>query len=198
MPEALKPPNGAQKSTMKPFTAALALEQGKFRYDTMINTAPGRMTVGNATIHDAHMHGMLTVAQVIQKSSNVGTAKVALRLPSQALWNIFSGVGFGTHPQSGFPGEVSGRLRAHEKWRPIEQATMSYGHGISVSLLQLARAYTIFSAEGVLMPATLLKRTDKVEGKRVISRETAEAVRKMLEMAVQAGGTAPRAQRSRG
>lgn len=181
-------------STLKPFTAAAALEAGIVTPSTMIETSPGALTIGTATIHDAHPSGALSLEQVIQKSSNVGTAKVALRLPSQALWSIFSGVGFGTQPQSGFPGEVSGRLRAHEKWRPIEQATMSYGHGISVSLLQLARAYTIFSAEGVLMPATLLKRTDKVEGKRVISRETAEAVRKMLEMAVQAGGTAPRAQ----
>ena len=181
-------------STLKPFTAAAALEAGIVTPATLIDTSGGQLTIGAATIHDAHPAGTLSFEQVIQKSSNVGTAKVALRMPSQTLWNIFSGVGFGMQPRSGFPGEVSGRLRAHEKWLPIEKATMSYGHGISVSLLQLARAYTIFSTEGLLMPATLIKRDAEPEGQRVITRETAQAVRKMLEMAVQSGGTAPRAQ----
>lgn len=181
-------------STLKPFTVATALEAGMVTPTTMVDTASGQLTIGSATIHDAHRAGPLTVAQVIQKSSNVGAAKLALRLPSETLWNLFNSVGFGTPPKSGFPGEVGGRLRAHENWRPIEQATMSYGHGISVSLLQLARAYTVFATDGELRAPSLIKRGDAPESKRVISAATAQAVRKMLEMAVQAGGTAPQAQ----
>jgi cell division protein FtsI (penicillin-binding protein 3) len=131
---------------------------------------------------------------VIQKSSNVGSAKIALQLASESMWNLFSNVGFGTRPKSGFPGEVSGRLRGFENWKPIEQATMAYGHGISVSLLQLARAYTIFASDGELKPLTLLKGDRAAEPKRVISQKTAAAVRKMLEMVVEPGGTAPKAQ----
>ncbi len=181
-------------STLKPFTVATALELGVVTPETLIDTAAGQLTIGKATIHDAHPSGALTVAQVIQKSSNVGSAKVALRLPPEKMWNVFNSVGFGTPPQSGFPGEVAGRLRAHANWKPIEQATMSYGHGISVSLLQLARAYTIFASDGELKAPALIKKDAVAESKRVISKETAGAVRKMLEMAVQPGGTAPRAQ----
>lgn len=181
-------------STLKPFTAAAALEAGLFNTDTVIQTAPGQMTIGNRTIHDVHPQGALTVAQVIQKSSNVGTAKMGLAMSSETLWSLFSRAGFGTPPRLGFPGEVSGRLRAHRTWKPIEQATMSYGYGISVSLLQLARAYTIFASDGVLYPATLLKRDGQAEGTQVISAKTALAVRRMLEMAAQPGGTAPGAQ----
>jgi cell division protein FtsI (penicillin-binding protein 3) len=181
-------------STLKPFTAAAALEAGAVRPESMIQTAPGQMTIGGRTIHDAHPQGVLTVAQVIQKSSNVGAAKLALALPAETLWKLFNQVGFGAPPESGFPGEVSGRLRSHKSWRPIEQATMSYGHGISVSLLQLARAYTIFATDGMLQPVTLIKRTAPAQPTRVVSAETAQAVRAMLELAVRPGGTAPRAQ----
>ena len=181
-------------STLKPFTAAVALEAGKVKPETIIQTAPGYLAVGNRTIHDAHPQGALTVSQVIQKSSNVGAAKMALALPAEAMWTLFNSVGFGTVPDSGFPGEVSGKLRAHASWRPIEQATMSYGHGISVSLLQLARAYTIFAGDGELVPLTLVKRDTPAETARVIAPQTARAVRAMLELAVQPGGTAPRAQ----
>ena len=183
-------------STLKPFTAATALESGTANADSVIQTAPGQLTIGKATIRDVHPNGALTVAQVIQKSSNVGAAKLALGLQPETLWSLFNRVGFGAIPQSGFPGEVAGRLRAHEKWKPIEQATMSYGHGISVSLLQLARAYSIFATDGELKSPTLIQRGSDtpVESTRVISAQTAQALRKMLEMAVQPGGTAPRAQ----
>lgn len=181
-------------STLKPFTAAAALEAGLFQFGSVIQTAPGRMTIGSHTINDVHPQGALTVAQVIQKSSNVGTAKMGLAMPAEMLWDLFHRAGFGTPPRSGFPGEVSGRLRAHTTWRPIEQATMSYGYGISVSLLQLARAYTIFSSDGKLYPVSLLKRDGPAEGAQVISAQTAQAVRRMLEMAAQPGGTAPGAQ----
>jgi len=181
-------------STLKPFTAAAAIEAGLFKPDTLIQTAPGQLTIGDRTIHDAHPEGVLTVAQVIQKSSNIGAAKMALALPSEKLWNIFNRVGFGTPPHSGFPGEVSGRLRAYHSWRPIEQATMSYGHGISLSLLQLARAYLVFASDGEIKPVTLVKLDTPAASTRVISPETALQVRKMLELVVQPGGTAPHAQ----
>ena len=181
-------------STMKPFTIALGLEQGKYRYDTLINTAPGRMTIGSATIHDAHMHGMLTVAQVIQKSSNVGAAKIALSLPAQSMWQTFDGLGFGSPLKLGFPGEVGGRLRPWNKWQPIEQATMSYGHGISVTLMQLARAYLVFARDGDLIPLSLTKEEGPAPvGKQVFTAQTAHEVRNMLEMVVNEGGTAPKA-----
>jgi cell division protein FtsI (penicillin-binding protein 3) len=181
-------------STLKPFTAAAVLEAGAMRPESLIQTAPGEMTIGDRVIRDAHPQGALTVAQVIQKSSNIGAAKMALAVPSEQLWGILSSAGFGTPPRSGFPGEVGGRLRDYASWRPIEKATLSYGHGISVSLLQLARAYTVFATDGELKPVTLLKRDGTVAGTRVIAPETTRAVRRMLELAVQPGGTAPRAQ----
>ena len=181
-------------STLKPFTAAAAIEAGLFRPDTLIQTAPGRMTIGDRTIHDAHAEGALTVSQVIQKSSNVGAAKIALALPAEKLWNIFNQVGFGVLPRSGFPGEGAGKLRAYRGWRPIEQATMSCGHGISVGLLQLAHAYLVFAGDGEIRPLSLLKRDAPPEATRVITAATAAQVRRMLELAVLPGGTAPRAQ----
>jgi cell division protein FtsI (penicillin-binding protein 3) len=181
-------------SVMKPFTAALALEKGKVRFDTIINTAPGHLTIGSATISDAHPHGALTVAQVIQKSSNVGTAKIALGFQPKEMWEMFDGVGFGQVPNLGFPGEVTGRLRPWKAWKPIEQATMSYGHGIAVSLVQLARAYTVFARDGELMPLSLTRLDDApVRGINVFSPQTVREVRAMLEMAVQPEGTAPKA-----
>jgi cell division protein FtsI (penicillin-binding protein 3) len=181
-------------STLKPFTVAAALESGLVSPESMIDTEGGHYTIGNRTIHDAHPEGILTVAQVIQKSSNVGSAKMALAMAPQKLWTILSEVGFGTQTKVGFPGEATGRLRSYQTWKPIEQATMSYGHGISVSLLQLARAYLVFATNGELKPLTLIKRDQPVEGKAVISPRTAMAVRKMLEMVTQPGGTATRAQ----
>ena len=181
-------------STLKPFTVAAAMEAGRIRPDTVIQTAPGTLTIGAATIHDAHPEGALTVEQVIQKSSNVGAAKIALGLPSATMWEMFSGAGFGTPPRTGFPGEVGGRLRPSKTWKPIEQATMAYGHGISVNLVQLARAYTIFATDGELKPATLFKTDGAVDGTPVIRPETAHAVRRMLELATLPGGTAPKAQ----
>ena len=181
-------------STLKPFTVAAAIEAGKVTPETMLQTAPGYMTIGNRTIHDAHAYGMLSVEQIIQKSSNIGSAKMALMLPPETMWQMLSRSGFGTTPKSGFPGEVSGRLRPYKTWKPIEQATMAYGHGISVNLVQLARAYTIFATDGELKPVSLLKTGGSVTGQRVIKESTARAVRAMMERAVQPGGTAPKAQ----
>ena len=181
-------------STMKPFTAGFAIESGRFTPNTVIDTEGGKLRIGPATIHDAHPDGALTVAQVIQKSSNVGAAKMALTLAPEYMYTGFSNLGFGKLPHSGFPGEVSGRLRPYKTWRPIEQATMAYGHGISVSLLQLARAYTVFASDGKLRDISLIKQAQPMPSERVFSAHTALAVRSMLEMVVMPGGTAPRAQ----
>ena len=180
-------------STLKPFTIALALETGKLASASTVSTAPGTLTIANYTIHDAHPANALSVAQVIQKSSNVGAAKIALGLPREAMWDLFRRVGFGAPPSLGFPGASAGKLRDYRGWRPIEQATMAYGHGISVSLLQLARAYTVFARDGELVPLTLVKTASVASGEKVLSSETARAVRAMLELAVQNGGTGPRA-----
>ena len=180
-------------STLKPFTVAVALETGRIKPDTLMETSAGMMKIGKALIRDVHSKGNLTVSQIIQTSSNVGVAKIAMLLPPQTLWEMFNRAGFGSETGLGFPGEVSGKLRDHRSWRPIEQATMSYGHGISINLMQLARAYTLFATGGELKPVTLLKRDQPVVGQRVISRETASAVNTMLELAVEPGGTGSRA-----
>lgn len=176
-------------STLKPFAVAVAMEIGMINPDTLFQTSPGILKIGSATIRDVRNKGTISVAQVIQESSNVGAAKIALMLPSKTLWEMLSRSGFGIPTGSGFPGEVSGRLRPYHKWRPIEQATMSYGHGISVNLMQLARAYTIFAAKGELKPISLLRRDTPPVGQQVISRETALAMSRMLEMVVEPGGT---------
>ncbi|MES2355792.1 MAG: penicillin-binding protein 2 [Pseudomonadota bacterium] len=180
-------------STLKPFAVSLGLETGKYHPDTVIDTASGHFTINSATIRDAHPDGNLTVAQVIQKSSNVGAAKIALSLQPEQMWNLFNAVGFGTQPKTGFPGEATGKLRPYKTWRPIEQATMSYGHGIAVSLLQLARAYTIFTNDGELLDLTFIKSDVPASARQVLSPETARTMRQMMETVVQSGGTAPRA-----
>lgn len=181
-------------STMKPFTVALALEKRMVTPETNIQTAPGRMTIGRATIGDAHPHGMLTISEVIQKSSNVGTAKLALQFEPREMWELFTSLGFGQQPKLGFPGAVAGRVRPYKSWRPIEQATMSYGHGLSVSLIQLAQSYMIFARDGDMVPVTLHKATDQPIGQAVVSKKTAREMRAMLELAAGPQGTAPKAQ----
>lgn len=181
-------------STMKPFVAALALEKGLVHPESVIQTAPGRITISGATISDAHPHGELTVNQVIQKSSNVGIVKIAMQMESRDMWTMFNQLGFGQKPQLAFPGVVSGRLRAHKSWRPIEQATMSYGYGLSCSLFQLAHAYSVFARDGELIPVTLTKTDGAAVGVPVISPQNAMAMRHMLHMVTGEGGTAPKAQ----
>ncbi|MCE2780838.1 peptidoglycan D,D-transpeptidase FtsI family protein [Limnohabitans sp.] len=181
-------------STMKPFTVALALQQGLVKPETPIQTAPGKITITGSTISDVHPYGMLTVNEVIQKSSNVGTVKMAMQLQPREMWEMFADLGFGQKPQLPFPGVVSGRLRPYKTWRPVEQATMSYGYGVSSSLFQVARAYTVFARDGEIVPATLMKTTQPAVGTRVYSPEHAIAMRKMLQMASGPGGTGQKAQ----
>jgi cell division protein FtsI (penicillin-binding protein 3) len=181
-------------SVMKPFTIGLALNTGRVKPTTVIDTAPGSVTITGATIHDSHPHGALTVEQVIQVSSNVGTTKIAMQLPASEMWQTFSEAGFGQKPQIEFPGAVSGRLRPYKSWRPIEQATMSYGYGLSASLFQMVRSYTVFSHGGNIIPATLVKNSEPAVGVPVFSEQTAAKVRHMLQMAAGPGGTGPKAQ----
>jgi cell division protein FtsI (penicillin-binding protein 3) len=181
-------------STMKPFAIALALEKGIIKPETIIQTAPGSINITGSTITDSHPHGALTVNEVIQKSSNVGTVKIAMQMQPREMWEMFTAVGLGQKPQLPFPGVVSGRLRAAKTWRPVEQATMSYGYGVSTSLFQMARAYTIFASDGKSLPATLIKNGQIPAGVPVISPENAKAVRHMLNLAAGPGGTAPKAQ----
>ncbi|MBA3057815.1 MAG: penicillin-binding protein 2 [Gammaproteobacteria bacterium] len=181
-------------STMKPFVIALALEKGLVKPTTPIQTAPGRISIGRSTISDSHPHGVLTVSEVIQKSSNVGTVKLAMQMQPREMWSMYNQVGFGQKPSVPFPGAVSGRLRAYKTWRPIEQATMSYGYGLSSSLFQLAHAYSVFGRDGELVPVTMLKSSGRAAGVQVIDARHARAVRNMLHMATGPGGTAPKAQ----
>jgi cell division protein FtsI (penicillin-binding protein 3) len=188
-------------STMKPFIAAWALETGRVTPETRIDTAPGSITITGSTIKDAHPHGVLSVAEVIQKSSNVGTVKMAMQMDRREMWELYSQAGFGQKPQLEYPGAVTGRLRPYKTWRPIEQATMSYGYGLSTSLLQLARAYTLFARDGELMPVSMLKHEAAADGEaatvaglHVLSPKTAQQIRQMLQMAAGPGGTAPKAQ----
>jgi cell division protein FtsI (penicillin-binding protein 3) len=181
-------------STMKPFIAGWAIETGRVTPATSIQTAPGSLMIGGSTIRDAHPHGVLTVAEVVQKSSNVGTVKMAMQMQPREMWELFSAVGLGQKPQIQFPGAVSGRLRPYKTWRPIEQATMSYGYGLSASLFQLARAYTVFARDGEVIPVSMLRQEAAPTGLRVLRPETARAVRQMLQLAAGPGGTGPKAQ----
>ncbi len=181
-------------SVMKAFTVGLALDTSRVKPQTQIQTAPGRIQITGSTISDSHPHGVLTVEQVIQKSSNVGTVKMAMQMQPREMWETFSQAGFGQKPQITFPGVVSGRLRPYKTWRPIEQATMSYGYGLSASLFQMARAYTVFGHDGQIISATLLKSDEPAAGVQVFSAGTAAEIRKMLQMAAAPGGTGPKAQ----
>jgi cell division protein FtsI (penicillin-binding protein 3) len=181
-------------STMKPITIAMALEAGRVTPSTVIDTAPGRYQLGGFTISDTHNYGALTVEGVIQKSSNVGALKIAQKMAPQEMWNTYTALGYGQKPQVQFPGAVPGRLRPWKTWRPVEQATMSYGYGLSASLFQMAHSYTAFAHDGEVVPVTMLKIDAPATGHRVFSPETAKAVRRMLQMAAAPGGTGPLAQ----
>ena len=178
-------------STMKPFLVSAALEAGVVKPDTHIDTGGGYLMVGEKKITDTHPKGNITVAEAIQVSSNVAVAKIALGMHSEDYWRVLNHAGFGAVPESGLPGETAGRLRPYDSWLPIEKATMAFGHGISVSLLQLAHAYTIFANDGLMPPLSIVKRREAALGQRVVSERTAREVRSMLEMVTQDGGTAP-------
>ena len=179
-------------SIMKPFAIAKALDMGIVRPDSLIETAPGSIMVADRKISDTRNFGLLTVSQVIAKSSNVGTVKIALQIPAQTLWETYSRLGFGQAPQVGFPGAVAGRLRPAKTWGPVEQATISYGYGLSTSLMQIAQAYTVFARNGDVIPLTLMKQDHPAVGEQVYRPEVARQMRAMMMTTVHRGGTASR------
>lgn len=183
-------------STMKPITVAMALEAKKVTPRTLINTAPGSYQLDRFTVRDTHNYGTLTVEGVIQKSSNIGSLKIAQRLTPQQMWETYDALGYGKRPDVRFPGAAAGRVRPWKSWRPMEQATMSYGYGLSASLFQIAHSYTAFSNDGRVIDATLLKMPEgeAPRGVQVFSPENVRAVRRMLRMAVEPGGTGQLAQ----
>jgi cell division protein FtsI (penicillin-binding protein 3) len=182
-------------STLKPFTVALALETKRVTPQTMFDTTTsGRFVVGDHTIRDTHAHGMINVSTIIQKSSNIGTTKISEMLTAQEMWEMFTKVGFGQAPRYGFPGAVAGRVRPYKSWPIVEQANMSFGHGISVSLIQLARSYMIFARDGDIIPLSFQKVSEPPQGQQVISPKTARQMREMLESVVSPEGTASQAQ----
>jgi cell division protein FtsI (penicillin-binding protein 3) len=181
-------------STLKPFTAALALETGRFHARSVIDTSPGTFTIGPKTIRDVHAYGALTVAGVIEKSSNVGAAKIALALDKKRMWEFLRQLGFGQETGVRLPAEANGLLNAPSRWVPIDQATIAYGYGVSVTPLQLARAYAVLANGGVVTPVSLLKSESVVTGARVLSDATTRELRGMLELAVGAQGTGAAAQ----
>ncbi|MDR0274308.1 MAG: penicillin-binding protein 2 [Burkholderiaceae bacterium] len=183
-------------STMKPITVGTALELGRVAPLTSIDTAPGRYRISGFTIRDTHNYSVLTVQGVIQKSSNIGALKIAQRLRPQEQWNIYDLLGYGQRPDLDFPGAATGLVRPWQRWRPVEQATMAYGYGLSASLFQMVRSYTAFAHDGQVIPAVLLKSAGgaPAAGRRVFSERTSAEVRKMLQMAAGPGGTGPLAQ----
>ncbi len=181
-------------STMKPITVAAALEAHRVTPQTVVETDPGRFNIGGFTISDTHNYGSLTVEGVIQKSSNVGALKISQKMTPREMWETYTALGYGQKPQVQFPGVATGRLRPWKTWRPVEQATMAYGYGLSASLFQMAHSYTAFAHDGRILPVTMLKHVEPVAGTRVFSPENAAAVRKMLQMAAGPGGTGQKAQ----
>lgn len=174
-------------SAMKPFTIAKGLDSGKIRTNSGFNTMPYK--IGPATVRDTHNYPYLDIRGIIQKSSNVGTSKISAMFTPEEMYNLYTSIGFGRRMHSGFPGETPGVVRDWHKWRPIEQATMSFGYGIQMSLLQLARAYTIFTNDGMLLPVSFQKLSKAPEGEQIIKPETARAVRHMMIAVTQPGGT---------
>jgi len=182
-------------STIKPVVAALSMDLRKVNANTIIDTTPGTYRIGPAVIHDTSNHGRMTVAEAIQKSSNIALAKMALNLPAQTIWNKYQDYGLGLRPEVTFPGAAAGRVRPWARWRPIEQATMAYGYGLSASLLQIAQVYTAYAGDGTMYPARLLRESESAvaspatQPRTVTTPATAAALRGMLEMATREGGT---------
>jgi cell division protein FtsI (penicillin-binding protein 3) len=180
-------------STLKPFTAALALESGRFTARSVVDTAPGSLTLNGKTIRDVHSYGALTLAGVLEKSSNVGAARIALALDKRRHWELLRRVGFGAPTGVQLPGEASGILHPAARWVPIEQATIAFGYGVSVTPLQLAQAYAAIAAGGLRRPVSFVREERPPQAERVLSERSVRALTGMLEAAVGAAGTGARA-----
>ncbi|MDH5190275.1 MAG: penicillin-binding transpeptidase domain-containing protein [Gammaproteobacteria bacterium] len=176
-------------STIKPFTIAAALESGRFHARSRIDTSPGTLKVGRKLIRDIRDHGIIDMATVLQKSSNVGATKMALSIKPEYLWQTLSDAGFGKQTNSVFPGESSGLLSDYQNWNEIEHATHAYGYGMSVTNLQLARAYVVLANGGRLLPVSVQRRDDAPEGFRVMHEKTVKQVLHMMESVIEEGGS---------
>ncbi|MFL9932933.1 penicillin-binding protein 2 [Paraburkholderia sp. RL18-103-BIB-C] len=184
-------------STIKPVVVALSIDEGKVRPQSVIDTAPGWYRIGPAVIHDTSNHGVMTVSEAVQKSSNIALAKLALNLPAEKIWTKYQQYGLGLRPELTFPGVASGKVRPYKRWRPIEQATMAYGYGLSASLLQIAQVYTAYAGDGTMQRVSLLRDAAGAAAQppsadrnlAVTKPATARAIRTMLEMATGEGGT---------
>jgi cell division protein FtsI (penicillin-binding protein 3) len=182
-------------STMKPLTLVAALESGLFTPDTLIDTSPGWVKIGRKILPDPVNYGEITVARVVAKSSQVGIVKIAMQLNEQSVWATFNRFGIGVNPGTGFPGESAGVLPYRDQWRPIERATLAYGYGLSVSPLQLARAYAVIASGGKLLTPSLLRLDENSPAPvQVLEPRIARQVLAVLRGATAAGGTAHRAQ----
>ena len=180
-------------STIKVFSVAAALEAGHFRPDSVIDTGPGYMRVGSYTIRDTRPFGKIDISTLIQKSSNIGAAKMALALPPEAIWTMYARLGFGRPAGTGFPGEAAGLMPARPPVRDAERAALAYGYGLSTTPLQLASAYATIAADGVRRPVSFLALDQAPAGEQVMSAAVARQVRTMMEAVVMKGGTAPQA-----
>ncbi|MCO6441454.1 MAG: penicillin-binding protein 2 [Nitrococcus mobilis] len=180
-------------SSLKPFTIAAALDSGRFAPHSLVDTTPGVLRVASDTVHDVRNYGVIDVMTVIEKSSNVGAAKIALDLKPGTVWRMLGRVGFGRPTGSGFPGETDGYLSGRPPRYPIDRATLAFGYGVSATALQLAQAYTAIANDGRLLPVSLLRVNSAPAGQRVMSARSARAVRSMMEQVVSSEGTAPKA-----
>lgn len=180
-------------SSIKPLIVAAALESGQYRPSSVIDTAPGFVTVGAKKIEDSRNLGRISLTTILARSSNVGVTKVAMELQPDQLWSTMSHFGLGEMTSSGFPGESAGMLSHYSNWRPISQATIAYGYGISVTPLQLAQAYSALGNGGRMQPISLFALDDAPAGDRIVSADTAAAVKRMLEEVVRPGGTGTKA-----
>ncbi|MBC8739772.1 penicillin-binding protein 2 [Paraburkholderia sp. UCT31] len=179
-------------STMKPFGVSAGLEEGVITQNTVLPTNNGALQMGRFTIKDDDPFPSMPVWQIIQHSSNIGATKITLLMKPEQVWKYYHGVGIGVPLHLGFPGEVNGRLRDPKTWKPIEQATMSFGHGLSVSLAQITRAYTVFANDGMWLPLSIVKGAPpKDQPHRVYSSMTVKKMMNMLQLVTLPGGTAP-------
>lgn len=181
-------------STMKPFTIMAALETGKYTPDFKIDTNPGHIFVGGKMIPDPVNYGVVDLTKIIVKSSQVGISKLALEMEPDIIRDMYFRSGLGQSSGAGFPGESIGFLPNRTKWHPIEQATFSYGYGLSVNAVQLAQAYSVIASGGNFHSAGLVKNQTPTEGQRVVSKKITQTITKMLKQVPQKGGTAIRAQ----
>ena len=180
-------------SSIKPLIVAAALESGEYRPSSIVDTAPGFVVVGPKTIEDSRNLGRISLTTILARSSNVGVTKLAMSLEPDQLWNTMTRFGLGTLTSSGFPGESAGLLTHFNHWRPISQATLAYGYGVSVTPLQLAQAYSVLGSDGVFRPVSLVALDAPAEGEQVLAADSAAAVRRMLEAVVAPGGTGTKA-----